>query len=163
LLQLKSCDLITTILYKHSCNVFIFDPRGIGAAKSHSVKKDLGTVYDTEYKLNCDALMMGTSLAALRIYDVIRACDYIKKRQEGIVLNIEGKGVCSFYALAAAILVNGVSCVYIKEPMPSFEELVKTKFYKNNNKYSIFSILKEFDMPWMIDELRKSGCSVSEL
>ncbi|HOJ11349.1 MAG TPA: acetylxylan esterase [Clostridiales bacterium] len=155
-------ELINHLLDNGS--VFVFDPRGMGAAKSRKVNpRGYNDIYGTEYKLNSDAMMMGTSLAALRIYDVIRAHDYVKRRLNGIIPGIAGKGVCSFYALVEAILVKDVQSIYLKDPMPSFEEIVKTKFYQYNCKYDIFSVLKEFDIPWMIDELKKAGYSIIKL
>jgi dienelactone hydrolase len=66
-----------------------FDPRGVGAVRAREVNTPAlngGTYFDyfgTEYKLGSDALMLGASLFGMRVFDVLRAREYLADRIDG--------------------------------------------------------------------------------
>lgn len=146
-------------------DVFVFDPRGIGAAKSRIINnRDMDyNVYETEFKLNSDAIMMGTSLTALKVYDVLRAIDYINQRQEGKEISIAIKGDGAIWGLISALLYNDINKVFINDMVPSFEEVVTSKYFNIDTGKSIYGVLKNFDLPQIIDALKENKCEVIEV
>ncbi|HPC77890.1 MAG TPA: hypothetical protein PK811_06105, partial [bacterium] len=61
-------------------DVFIYDPRGIGSVRCRDINlHGFYEYYGTEYKLNFDLIMSGTSMTALRVYDILRAFEYVKE------------------------------------------------------------------------------------
>jgi cephalosporin-C deacetylase-like acetyl esterase len=132
--------------------VFVFDPRGIGAVTSRKVKPDIGTshygiISDNERKLNCDAMMLGTSLCALRVFDILRAYDYIKGRDDCETISFAGDGIGVLYTLLANALLEKPVKIYTSNEIESFENMVSTKYYTTSPKYNIPGILCELDIP----------------
>lgn len=63
--------------------VFVFDPRGIGAVASRHISHHSGRIYhfyETEYRLSCDAQMLGTTLVGMKVRDAIRGVEYLLER-----------------------------------------------------------------------------------
>lgn len=95
--------------------VMAFDPRGLGAVRARNVNTPLangGEYFDyhgTEYKLGSDALMLGTSLFGLRVYDVLRAREYLANGIEDVddvevaEYGLDGVGIGALHALYAAV------------------------------------------------------------
>lgn len=132
-------------------DVFVFDPRGVGAVKSRNINsRDYSDIYGTEYKLNSDAIMMKTSLTALRTYDVIRAYDFINLKYPDMKVSFAGKGISALYTLFATVYIDAIDKVYLMDMIDSFEDLINTEFYDFNIGYEIYGILKEFDIPEII-------------
>ena len=158
-------DIITQLLDKG--DVFVFDARGTGSVKSREVttrgtKRVKNYIYGTEYKLNYDAFMMGTSLTALRVFDVLRARDYVLKRT-GCVPDIAGKGIGAIYALIYAALAENVQNVYLKDMLPSFEGIIMKREYEYDCKLEIHGLLKKFDIPLILDVLKENNCRINYL
>lgn len=136
--------------------VFHFFPRGIGALASLDapnitvIRSSIGKILSPEYRRGCDACMCGTSTAALRTYDALRAFDYIKTVYEKITF--AGDGFCSLYALLAASVAETTAEVY-NAPI-SYEELVQNLEYQRNDREEVFGILEHFDIPFLIKKLR---------
>lgn len=142
-------------------DVFLFDPRGNGQASSRPVNgRPFYEMYGTEYKLGWDAQMMKTTLTALRVFDVLRACDFIRRFHPGKKLSLGGKGVGAVYALLAAALEDEVERVYLENMVPSFAELAKERLYKYDTRYQMYGILNFFDLP---DVVRAVGEDKVEL
>jgi len=89
--------------------------------------------------------MMGTSVCALRVYDCVRAFDFIKQSYTDVTF--AGRGVEAVYALMAAAITDTTARV---DCLPaSFESVVRDKEYLKTNEINITGILKEFDIPLM--------------
>ena len=137
--------------------VFHFFPRGIGAIKSLDapnitvIKSSIGKILSPEYRRGCDACMCGTSTAALRTYDTLRAFDFVKTFYNEITF--AGEGSCSLYALLAAGVAEKEAEVY-NAPV-SYEELVENLDYQRNEREEVFGILEHFDIPFLIEKLKK--------
>lgn len=131
--------------------VFLFYPRGIGAIKSldlpniTGIKSSVGKILSPEYRRNCDAVMCGTSVAALRTYDTLRAYDLIKQYYDDI--SFAGDTRCALYALlAASVAGTTAECV---EPPVSYADFVRNPDYQRDEQLEVFGILKEFDLPFL--------------
>ncbi|MBE7036138.1 MAG: hypothetical protein E7403_02455 [Ruminococcaceae bacterium] len=135
--------------------VFRFYPRGIGALKSLDapgitmIRSAIGKILSPEYRRNCDLIMCGTSTAALRTYDVVRAVDFMRKSYDNVT--ICGMGTSSLYALLAAS-VTDVTAQVFEVPVP-YAEYVQNKEYDRKEREEVFGILEYFDIPLLIDKL----------
>jgi len=140
-------------------SVFQFFPRGIGANKSLDapnitvIKSSVGSILSPEYRRGCDACMCGTSIAALRTYDTLRAYDYIKEFYKNI--SFAGEGFCALYSLLAASITECTAEVF--DAPISYEELVKNLDYQRNEREEVFGILEQFDIPFLEKKLKKGG------
>lgn len=136
--------------------VFMFYPRGIGANKSldapniTTIKSSVGKILSPEYRRNCDAAMLGTSIAALRTYDCLRAYDLMTAYYKNI--SFAGVSTCALYALAAASVAETTSEVF-DEPI-SYESLATDPEYQRNDREEVFGILEYFDIPLLAEKLK---------
>jgi hypothetical protein len=145
----KENDLIMQLL--RDGDVLMFDPRGTGTAASRPVNgRPFYEMYGTEYKLNSDALMLGTSLLQMRVFDVARACDFLREYAPGKKLRLGGKGVGAVYALLAAMLVDDVESLYLENRLSSFASIVNDPTYRYDERYRVYGMLREFDLPDVI-------------
>ena len=129
--------------------VFLFYPRGIGAAESldapniTAIRSSVGQILSPEYRRNCDAMMCGTSFAALRTYDALRAFDLMRQFYDNI--HFVGIGKCALYALCAAAVAETTASVS-DDPVP-YGDFIKDIDYDRNEREEVFGILREFDLP----------------
>ncbi len=128
--------------------VFLFYPQGIGPLQSLdapgiSCPTVFGDLASPEYRRNCDAIMCGTTVTALRTYDAIRAFDFVKRFYSDIAY--AGHGVCGVYALLAAAVTETTADV--RQLPASFESIVRDRKYKKTNELNIPGVLTQFDIP----------------
>lgn len=132
-------------------DVYAFDPRGIGAFRSRPVNgRAFDDMFGTEYKLTCDARMLGRPLAGMRVFDTIRALDYLSQEAPNKKLALAGKGFAAIYALLAGIIDDRVGNIYLENMPRSFEERVETRFYRYDVRYHWYGVLRYFDLPELI-------------
>ncbi|MFS0726454.1 alpha/beta hydrolase family protein [Paenibacillus sp. 1P07SE] len=132
-------------------SVFAFDPRGTGAFRSRAVNgRDYDAMFGTEYKLGCDARMLGRPLPGMRVFDALRALDYIRQRSPGTKLSVAGKGFAAIYALLAGIIDDRVEEIYLENLPRSFADLVETRFYAYDVRCHWHDVLSHFDLPELI-------------
>lgn len=116
-----------TALARERGLVLLFDPRGVGGVRARDVNTPLangGEYYDihgTAYKLASDTLMLGTSLIALRVFDILRAGEYLRNRLGDVTLSIVGAGKGAIYALYTAVADPTFQSILI-EDVPAFYE-----------------------------------------
>jgi len=139
--------------------VFQFFPRGIGANTSLDapnitiIKSSVGSILSPQYRRGCDACMCGTSTAALRTYDTLRAYDYVKTRYEKI--SFAGEGYCVLYSLLAASITEKNAEVF--NAPESYLDMVKNVDYQRNEREEVFGILEKFDIPFLAEKLKEGG------
>lgn len=151
----NEADLIRRFLKQG--DVFVFEPRGVGALESRPVNsRPLYDMFGTEYKLNIDAMSMKMSLTGLRVFDVLRAIDYVTEIQGKIKVGLAGKEISALYALLSAAVSDHVDEVYLENMIPSFEALVRTKYFKFDVRYEIYGVLKMFDIPQIVEAFKHS-------
>ncbi len=134
--------------------VYLFYPRGMGACKAAdqgllSPIVTHGRPLDLEYRHNCDAIMCGTTMAALRIWDAVRAWDVIGPWFDKV--SFAGTGVTALYALCSAAITDADVAVE-NVPLPMAETLSKVE-YENRLAPEIPGILREFDLPLLVKVL----------
>ncbi|WP_245800181.1 alpha/beta hydrolase family protein [Haladaptatus litoreus] len=140
--------------------VLAFDPRGVGAVRARDVNTPLmnGGNYDdyhgTKDKLTSDAIMLGTSLVALQVFDLTRACDYLRDRfGTDANLAIEGHGSMAAHTLLTAVTTPSLRTVSLVNPLPSFRELAITREMDIDHGLTIHGIIGRFDIPQLLPAL----------
>jgi hypothetical protein len=110
--------------------VFVFDPRGVGAVASRPLHNEAAsTFFDTEYRLGCNALMLGLSLLGLRVFDVLRALDYLRTRPDVASVDLHGVGSGAAWAFFAAALEEGFDALTCEEMLCSYRDVCQTRCY----------------------------------
>jgi len=156
----KYSEQIAKLLEKGS--VFVFDPRGTGAVKYRNVtgleiKNKYGVLFGNEFKYNCDATMMKTSLTALRVYDVLRAFDYVKDTAGFSKVSFAGADNGILYTLFAGALTDADN-IYNFGAIQDYEEIVRTEFYNLNPNILIHGVLKYIDISVISEILNVDIC-----
>ncbi|MFC6763804.1 alpha/beta hydrolase family protein [Natrinema soli] len=137
-----------------------FDPRGVGAVRARDVNTPLangGTYFDyhgTEYKLGSDALMLGTSLFGMRVYDVLRAREYLAHRVEDAdAFALEGTGAGALHALYAAVAEPQFRSIRLKELPYSFHEVATNREFEIDFRLRVHGLVGVCDVPQLLPAL----------
>lgn len=128
--------------------LFVFDVRGTGAVESRLITPE-GGIHDSEYRLACDASMMGFSILGLRVFDVLRGFDYLKSRNDVGEIGIFGVGSGGIISYFTAALEEGLRDLTFEDMLFSYRDFVGTKYYSRkmcNPKILAWGILKDFDI-----------------
>ena len=147
-------------LLRQGRRVFVFDVRGVGAVKVRSVTAyDVGEyqMFNTEYKLGCDALQLGISTLGLRVFDALRGYDYLKTRRDVGPIHAHGVGDGALFAYYAAALEAGIASVTVENMLYSYRHLCETRLYDQFQfglKSMAWGILRQFDLVDLLACLR---------
>jgi len=148
----KDFDLIRRFLDEG--DVFVFDPRGIGSVRCRDINPHrFYDYYGTEYKLNFDSMMLGTSLTALRVFDILRAFEYIRDIKPDVHLAIGGKGISAIYALFAGVIDRDIEEVYLEDLLYSYEDIISSKYYRYDPRLEVYGIARYFDISDLVASL----------
>jgi dienelactone hydrolase len=113
--------------------VFVFDVRGIGGVEARPVCPNCSSApqspFNSEYKMACDALMLGRSTPGARVFDVLRAFDYLQTREEIGEILIHGVGDAASWAFFAAALEADFVEVTCEEMLASYRDLCGDPHY----------------------------------
>jgi len=131
--------------------VFVLDVRGVGGVRTRAINnRMLHAQHGTFFKLCYDSFMLGTSLLAMRVYDVTRGLDYLNSREDvdpdGIALYARRKmAICGYLA---SVLDERIRSMHLEDMLISYENLVATKLYNElwNEEVVIHGFLKNFDL-----------------
>ena len=148
----KDFDLIRRFLDEG--DVYVFDPRGIGSVRCRDINPyRFYDYYGTEYKLNFDSMMLGTSLTALRVFDILRAFEYIRDIKPDVHLAIGGKGISAIYALFAGVIDRDIEEVYLEDLLYSYEDIISSKYYRYDPRLEVYGIARYFDISDLVASL----------
>ncbi|MFC6993480.1 alpha/beta hydrolase family protein [Haladaptatus sp. GCM10025707] len=148
--------------------VFVFDVRGEGGVRARDVNTPLangGEYYDTHgtaYKLTSDALMCGTSLVALRVFDVLQAGDYLANRFGTDNLGVIGVGTGTFHALYAAVADQRFGTVLV-EDVPTYYERATNREVPIDHDLLQFGVVGELDIPQLLPALSEREVTVTNI
>ncbi len=112
-------------------SVLVVDVRGWGALLPRKMAAgDRDSLYGTHYKLLSEARFINDSLAAMRVYDLLRAVEFARHQfaPPEIILSAEGAAP-SIYVVLAALLDESVK-LDLPQGMPAIDELVTNRFYR---------------------------------
>ena len=128
--------------------LFIFDPRGIGGVQVRPFNRG-GNPHGSGYKLGSDAMMLGISTLGLRVFDVLRAYDYLRTRRDVDQIGLYGIGKSAFYAYFAGALEDGFASLEFEDLLYSYRNLTGTRYY-DQERYDLevmaWGILRHFDL-----------------
>lgn len=136
-----------------------FDPRGVGAVRARAVNTPLangGEYFDyhgTEYKLASDAIMMGTSLFGMRVYDVLRSREYLDRRDDANAFGIVGEGVGALHALYAAVVDDRFRTVSAESVPTTFYDLATTADFDIDFRLNVHGLVGRCDVPHLVAAL----------
>ena len=114
-------------LLERGRRVFVLDVRGVGALQSRRPRGE--SARDLEFKFGCDALKLKTSTLGLRVFDVLRAIDYLCLRPAAGSLALTGVGAGASWALHAAVLDPRVEALTLERLPLSLRAMATARFY----------------------------------
>jgi len=97
--------------------------------------------------------MLGTSLTALRVFDTLRAFEYIKDINPDVHLAIGGKGISAIYALFASVINRDIEEVYLEDLLYSYEDIISSKYYRYDPRLEVYGIARYFDISDLVASL----------
>ncbi|MCE5200480.1 MAG: prolyl oligopeptidase family serine peptidase [Armatimonadota bacterium] len=143
--------------------VLILDMSGIGSLEPNKLNSE--PKYEPKgvfCKFSHDLMWLDDSLAAMRVYDVVRALDLIEAYP-----GLDASDICCYahgrygtYMRLAALLDERMKNLRVVDGQDSFAEMVQSRNYENYdvNAMIIPSILKHMDLPdadeWLAAEHR---------
>lgn len=137
-------------LLRRGHRVFVFDPRGVGAVESRPFSG--AHPHDREWRLGCDAMMAGTSTLGLRVWDVLRAFDYLAGCREDVdrgAIALHGVDSGAAWAWFAAALQPGFCALTVENMLYSYLHLAGAHFY-DSRRYTFRNLapglLARFDL-----------------
>jgi hypothetical protein len=145
--------------------LFVFDPRGLGAVQTRPINRD-APPHDTEYKLGCDAMMLKRSTLGMRVFDVLRAYDYLRSRVDVERIGITGVDSGAIFAYFAAVLEDGITDLVFENLLFSYQDWVDAKFYdrdRYNLKVAAWGILQHFDLVDLLPCFASRHCTFVHL
>jgi hypothetical protein len=132
--------------------LFVLDVRGTGALKPHAVNR-VGeewpqSYYSTPHWLAVCAYALGECLFGMRVFDVLRAAEFLRTRFGKVHLRARGlePALWGYYAGA---LDEGIASVRLEGLLESYEALITSVFYRRDFLPSagVHGVLREFDLP----------------
>jgi cephalosporin-C deacetylase-like acetyl esterase len=126
-------DQVLPRLLKEGKRVFVLDVRGVGSVRTRSVSimdgSEFEPLFNTEHRLACDVDMVGISTLGLRVFDILRAYDYLKGRDDTSNIGIYGVGNAGNWAFFAAVLANDFCEITCQDTLTSYRELCLSPKY----------------------------------
>jgi len=155
---------LDTLLAAHH-RVFVFDVRGMGAVQTRPVTPH-APPHDHEYKLGCDAMMLKRSTLGMRVFDALRAYDYLRSRTDVERIGLVGVESGALFAYFAATLEAGFADLTFDKLLCSYHDLTHTRFYdrqRYNLKSMAWGILLHFDLVDLLPCLAPRPCVFCDL
>ena len=144
--------------------LFVFDVRGTGAVVTRPVNAGgVNDVHRSEYRLACDAMMLGISTLGLRVFDVLRGLDYLRTRPDVDPerIGLHGLGAGAAFAFFAAALDDAWCALTTEDLLVSYRDLIETRYYDSRRyglKTMAWGILPTFDLPDLLACLAPRPC-----
>lgn len=144
---------------------FVFDPRGVGAVRNRNIPVPNWAdhhdgIYGTEFKLANDALLLGSSLLGMRVFDVSRAASFLRSETDAERVSFVGDGIGAYHALYAAGIVRNVDRVTLRSLGPSFFELATRREAPFRPQLTAFDAVNDRDVPHVLAALDRRGVRV---
>ena len=145
--------------------VLVFDPRGVGAVRGRAIPippwiEDYYGIYGTEFKLAYDALLLGTSLFGMRVYDTLRAAEFLRSETGAERVSFVGEGVGASHALYAAAVDRDVGAVTLRDLGPSFDEMATAREYPYDPRLTVYGVVGTCDVPHVLAALEDRGVRI---
>jgi pimeloyl-ACP methyl ester carboxylesterase len=118
-----------------------------------------GSVHlDERFAWTC--LVMGRPVIGQRVWDTLRAIDYLVSRPDvdASQIRIVGVGSSGLAAMMAALLDHRVRSVLVDRTLASYTSIVESEIYSIQLAYFVPGILRSFDLPQIADALNPRPC-----
>ncbi|MBR4359459.1 MAG: acetylxylan esterase [Clostridia bacterium] len=149
-------------MWEQGYQVFVLDVTGVGDVRQCPLRIDdtpdrYYKFYGTLYKLDCDLLFCGDSMAAMRVYDVLR-CIGMLKSEIGLtedLITLYAEGIHGMYATMAGFLKEDVRIQYGDSLIRSAEETYIKPWllpYEDFYSHIIPGMLRYFDFSEIMRE-----------
>jgi hypothetical protein len=143
----------------------VFDPRGVGAVRNREIPvpnwiDDYYGAFGTEFKHANDALLLDESLLGMRLYDTLRATEFLRSETGVDPVSFAGEGVGAYHALFAAVLAREVTRVDLRELGPSFREMATRREVLFHPQLTAFDVVGRCDLPQLLAALDRRGVRV---
>jgi hypothetical protein len=115
-------------------------------------------------------LILGSPVIGQRVWDILRALDYIQSRSDvdGSQIRVIGEGSAGLAAMMAAVLDQRVRSVFLSRSVATYSSVVNSEDYALTLDWFVPGILQHFDIPdiaaaihprpvWVIDALDAEG------
>ncbi len=153
--QLRSDDEFTRLfgICSGCANIFVLDVRGIGCARIRDVsnnRESYKSMYETLFKIAYNYWMLGDNLVCARAFDVVRAIEYLRSRNDVGEIEIYGEDDLGFVGLLSAVADGKIKSVILKGMPKSYREEVSKIYYNRsvvNEWTTIHGMLRYFDVP----------------
>ena len=133
---------------------FIFDVRGVGSVRAHDISSYSGpfpcTLFDTQAWMAWMAYCVGESVLGMRVFDVLRAFEYLRTRCRFKRVGVRAAGLePALWGYLAAAIDPDIDPVHISGLIPSFEAVVRTEVYRRDFLPTavVHGVLHFFDLP----------------
>lgn len=140
--------------------VFVFDPRGVGAVRNRPLstyyapdREGYYDVYGTEMKHAYDALMLGTPLFGMRVYDVLRAVEFLRAETGCERVALVGEGIGASHALYAGAADPDVERIECRGLGPSFHERATSSEHPFEPRLTVYDVIGDCDVPHLLAAL----------
>jgi hypothetical protein len=134
---------------------------------------DGGVRLDNRFAWTC--LVLGRPIIGQRVWDTLRAIDYLVSRPDvdASQIRIVGVGSSGLPAMMAAMLDHRVRSVLVDRTLASYTSIVESETYSTNLAYFVPGILRVFDLPqisvalnprpcWILNSVDANGQILSE-
>jgi dienelactone hydrolase len=141
--------------------LLVYDVRGVGGVQSRSINRDQ-LPHDSEYKLACDAMMMKRSTLGMRVFDVLRAYDYLRTRPDVGRIGVIGVDEGAFWAYYAAALEEDLEEATFENLLHSYRALAESDNYdqeRYNLRTMAWGTLRHFDLMDLLPCLHPRPCT----
>lgn len=148
------------MLLAENHRLFIYDVRGVGGVQARSINAD-HFPHDSEYKLACDAMMMKRSTLGMRVFDVLRAYDYLRGQPTIERIRIVGVDAGAFWAYYAMVLEKGIEEALFEKLLVSYRALAEAEHYdleRYNLQIMAWDLLRRFDLVDLLPCLYPRPC-----
>jgi len=130
--------------------VLVLDVSGMGCLEPSILNgPSAREFYGALHKLNDDLFWLDDSLAAMRVYDVLRAVELIEQWPglDSSDLRFYTHGTAGMYVRLAALLDNRIKKIESVEGWKNYSDWVKTRYYDSTDIRSLIipGLLKYFD------------------
>ncbi len=106
------------------------------------------------------SLVMGRPVIGQRVWDTLRAIDYLVSRPDvdATQIRIAGVGSAGLAAMMAALLDDRVRSVLVDRTLASYTSIVESTTYTTHLAYFVPGILRSFDLPQIAAAMSPRSC-----
>ncbi len=137
--------------------------RGLGITSPRLPKggpQFYGDGRDIGERFACASLCLGRPLAGQRVWDTLRALDYLAGRPDvgASQIRILGSGGAGLAAMLAAVLDPRPQSILLERTLASFTSVVEAEDYSMKLDWFVPGILRRFDLPDLVAALSPRPC-----